>query len=306
MPGLTWYLVEISCSADRHDSGNVRVVQYLRIMTDLRKKLYEDVMTVHTNKITSLLNKDLEVDEHIINLSSYQLSYFQKLVLCRGLQFSIPQPVPAREVQASFEKAYWRLEPTLSEEKRELTAATLRSIALNYIERKGPRPPKALQRAIIQLKRRDDIVITKPDKGSGVVVMDKTEYIRLLNDASINDTSKFIPISTERPNTRGRPPKYYHPLLQKEKQLESVVRKTLPKQIADTVCRKGSRLAHLYGLPKTHKQQLSMRPILSATGTYNYALAKWLDDKLKPLSLNRYTISDISVTLYLNSKKLQL
>ena len=212
-------------------------------------------------------------------------------MLCRGLQFSIPQPVPTREVQASFEKAYWRLEPTLPEEKRELTAATLRSIALNYIERKGPRPPKALQRAI-QLKRRDDIVITKPDKGSGIVVMDKTEYIRLLNDASINDTSKFIPISTERPNTRGRPPKYYHPLLQKEKQLESVVRKTLPKQIADTVCRKGSLLAHLYGLPKTPKQQLSMRPILSATGTYNYALAKWLDDKLKPLSLNRYTISD--------------
>ncbi|XP_022783549.1 substance-P receptor-like [Stylophora pistillata] len=35
-----------------------------------------------------------------------------------------------------------------------------------------------------------------------------------------------------------------------------------------------------------------MRPILSATGTYKYALAKWLDDKLKPLSSNRYTISD--------------
>ena len=31
-----------------------------------------------------------------------------------------------------------------------------------------------------------------------------------------------------------------------------------------------------------------MRPILSATGTYNYAL----DEKLKPLSVNRYTISD--------------
>ena len=36
-----------------------------------------------------------------------------------------------------------------------------------------------------------------------------------------------------------------------------------------------------------------MRPILSAQGTYNYALAKWLDDKLKPLSLNQYTISNI-------------
>ena len=36
-----------------------------------------------------------------------------------------------------------------------------------------------------------------------------------------------------------------------------------------------------------------MRPILSAQGTYNYALARWLDEKIKPLSLNQYTISDI-------------
>ena len=36
-----------------------------------------------------------------------------------------------------------------------------------------------------------------------------------------------------------------------------------------------------------------MRPILSATQTYNYALAKWLDTKLKPLSLNRYAVTDI-------------
>ena len=55
----------------------------------------------------------------------------------------------------------------------------------------------------------------------------------------------------------------------------------------------GSRLAHLYGLPKTHKPKLAIRPILSATNTYNYALAKWLDDKLKPLSLNQHTVTDI-------------
>ena len=36
-----------------------------------------------------------------------------------------------------------------------------------------------------------------------------------------------------------------------------------------------------------------MRPILSATGTYNYALAKWLDENLKPLSVNDHTISDV-------------
>ena len=56
-----------------------------------------------------------------------------------------------------------------------------------------------LPRAIEQLKRRDDIVITKPDKGTGVVVMDKAEYVRLLSEASINDTAKFVTVSSERP-----------------------------------------------------------------------------------------------------------
>jgi len=36
-----------------------------------------------------------------------------------------------------------------------------------------------------------------------------------------------------------------------------------------------------------------MRPILSATETYNYPLAKWLEEKLKPLSTNACAISDI-------------
>ena len=77
-----------------------------------------------------------------------------------------------------------------------------------------------------------------------------------------------------------------------EKILDSTVRRILPKTIADSLSPTGSRLAHLYGLPKTHKEQLAMRPILSATDTYNYPLAKWLDEKLKPLSLNQYTVTD--------------
>ena len=36
-----------------------------------------------------------------------------------------------------------------------------------------------------------------------------------------------------------------------------------------------------------------MWSILSANETYNYALAKWLDEKLKPLPTNEYIISDV-------------
>ena len=139
------------------------------------------------------------------------------------------------------------------------------------------------------------MIITKPDKGIGVLVMDNNDYIRLLNQASINDNSKFIEISTKRPKIRGRPPKFYHPLLKREKDLTAAVKRILPNNIADPLTPKGSRLAHLYGLPKTHKAQLSVsvRPIMSATDTYNFKLAKWLEEKFKPLSLNQHTVTDV-------------
>jgi len=71
-----------------------------------------------------------------------------------------------------------------------------------------------------------------------------------------------LPVSLERPRTPGRPLKHYHPLLQKEKELSSVVQRILRKANADSVIQKGSRLAHLYGLPKTHKKKLAMCPSL--------------------------------------------
>ena len=134
-----------------------------------------------------MLSLELNVDEHIQNISSYHLTFFQKLVLCRGLQFALPSRIDNKEVLASFEKAYHVIEQNLSDDKKELTTATLRSIALNYIERKGPSPPKALRRAINQLKKRNDIVVTKQDKGTGVVVMNKAQYTELLNKASIDN-----------------------------------------------------------------------------------------------------------------------
>lgn len=79
----------------------------------------------------------------------------------------------------------------------------------------------------------------------------------------------------------------------REKQLHTKVHQILPKATADLLRPKGSRLVHLYGLPKTHTAKLSMRPILSASATSNYTLAKWLEGKLKPLPTNEYCFNDI-------------
>ena len=71
------------------------------------------------------------------------MGFFQKLVLCRGLKFAIPHRVSSIDVKASFEKTYWNLERHLSNDNsKELAAATLRSVALNYIQRKAHNLPR--------------------------------------------------------------------------------------------------------------------------------------------------------------------
>jgi len=74
--------------------------------------------------------------------------------------------------------------------------------------------------------------------------------------------------------------------------LLTALHEILPEEIANTFPLKSSRLAHIYSLANTYKATLSMRPISSATGTYIYKLAKWLEEKLKPVSINEYTIND--------------
>lgn len=68
-------------------------------------------------------------------------------------------------------------------------------------------------------------------------------------------------------------------LLQREKQISAVISKVLPKPIADLP--KGSRLAQLYGLPKTLKEQLAMRPILPLRIPITM---RWLSGWMKTLS----------------------
>ena len=80
------------------------------------------------------------------------------------------------EIQATFKKAYWKLEPKLSEKNKELAAAMLCCIALNYIKWKGPTPPKTMLRAIGQLKKRNDVIVMIIIITTGVMVMDKSEY----------------------------------------------------------------------------------------------------------------------------------
>jgi len=83
-------------------------------------------------------------------------------------------------------------------------------------------------------------------RSNGQVRISKT----IICEASINDTSKFRKTSLERPKTnlKARPAEYYHPLLQKEKDLDYTMRRILPKTIADSVRPRPQACANFFSL----------------------------------------------------------
>ena len=134
------------------------------------------------------------------------------------------------------------------------------------------------------LKENEQIVITKPDKGNGVVLLNTKDYLDKLSNI-VNDRSKFKQITT---NTATH-------LLKLEDKLNRILRSiksSLPDQIYNFLSASGSVPGRLYGLPKIHKPGNPLRPIISAIGTFNHNLSKFLVPIISPLTTNSYTIDN--------------
>lgn len=142
-------------------------------------------MKSHVSKISRLLSKKFDVNEQISIISSY----LRKACSFYGImKFYLPQKVAPAEIKANFQKACRKIEPLLKDPNdNELASSTLFSMSLNYIQRTSPSSSKALGKVLDRLKKLEDIVVTKPDRDSGIVVMAKSEYVRLLSAASIDE-----------------------------------------------------------------------------------------------------------------------
>ena len=124
-------------------------------------------------------------------------------------------------------------------------------------------------RVLRNLRKNKDIVITKPDKGNEVVIVDWKLYDNAIKEI-ISDTSKFEKL-TEYPTFRLEAS--LHRFLCKLKQ------KNICNEIEyDKLYPSGSAPGRIYGTPKMHKFSSSdlfpkLRPIVLSIGTFNYNLA---------------------------------
>ena len=135
------------------------------------------------------------------------------------------------------------------------------------------------------LGKNENLHITRPDKGNGVVILNNHEYIDkmelLLNDPLVFENQ------------------YHHDPLLKIMHSEDKINRMLKKLKNDNIITEeeykhlyasGSTPGTLYGLPKIQKPNIPIRPILSAINTPNYKLAKFLIPSIEHLTKSEYVL----------------
>ena len=260
-----------------------------------RLRLHNSSLTTASSPTASFINPDKVIHNH----SDYVLSDVEKAALARGLTFGLP-PTKLKygNYLSQFESLAHQSPSKLFYKDCPFDHNTfttkLKSIALSSFFRYNSKPPphsipKEELVALKALAKEKSIVVLRPDKGNGVVILSKADYIAKM-DVILSDTTKFAKITTHKDGyARAR-------------YLERRTRKLLKdlhndRQLSDKLYKSlypnGSQVGLLYGLPKIHKKDVPLRPILSAIGTHSYALAKYLVDVIQPVSnLAGYSIKD--------------
>ena len=239
---------------------------------------------------------NVDLNKIVINLSKRKLTPDETTILSHGLSFAIPNhKISYVDHFFSFEKFLQTLQTrTISKDCGMNQAELFKCISsiahtsftdFPNLKHTFPKLPEHHSKALHDLRNDNSITITRPDKGRGAVILDKTEYTNGV-ETILADTSKFSLVTEEA----------FPVITRVEDKLQRLLRKlltlkTITKNTYDFIFPSGSSPGVLYGLPKTHKQgKLTFRPILSAIGTFNYNLAKFFVPLLDPLTKNDYTV----------------
>ena len=210
-------------------------------------------------------------ERHVVNLSSKQLTTPQLQVLSRGLNFA-PKFIPKAHIVATVEAAITQSNVTEGE------AAKARVGVINALSH-AKLPPTNIHpqeaRAVKELAKDDDIVILPADKGRATVVMDHKDYsAKMLT--MLGDQDTYQPMAKD-PTTTSLENRMNSVLLrlQREGRLSSKTYYHLRSSAAG--------VPRLYGLPKVHKPDVPLRPIVSFLSSPTYALSKFLASLLSPI-----------------------
>ena len=193
----------------------------------------------------------------------------QRSVLAKGPNFAVsPKQPPNLEYITAIEAACTKLSQQDAEELRAEVNRVLRSS-----HPLKPNLTKAQNLALRELKRDRDHIVLTADKGVAMVIMDRQDYINNANSLLNQNTYRSIPRD---------------PTNSIKNKLISILKRVKSQTGLDSNTYKsmyptGCVPPKFYGLPKIHKPDTPLRPIVSSCGSVTYGVAKELAKILKPL-----------------------
>ncbi|OXA46730.1 putative nicotine oxidoreductase [Folsomia candida] len=215
----------------------------------------------------------------VVNLSSRILTKDEKDTLELGLNFAIP----FQRHQQLIIEAGINIEICLQDfEINDNAKNQIRSGVARILnkEKNKPDPNKIkyadLTKKLSSLKHDPSIIIVPADKGNATVIMDKDDYnskvIELLSDPTYQ-VLNYDPT---------------HRLEQKIKTLCKNLQKL--KHISEneykSIAPSNTKCPNFYGLPKIHKRNVPLRPIVDFRNSPAYKLSFFLNKILKPITNN--------------------
>ena len=141
-------------------------------------------------------------EKHVLNFSDYTLSDAEKFVLSNSLEFCLSSKSANREdVFAEIEVIYAQLarqQPISSNELNSLKAKfsdLVHAYCGTPVDLGDFNMHKEHLQAIKSLRFNEQILITKPDKGSGVVVLNRSGRIQKMGNI-LEDKTKFLNVGS--------------------------------------------------------------------------------------------------------------
>lgn len=206
----------------------------------------------------------------VINLSDKTLNQCEQQILSKGLNFSVaPKNVNVLDFITGIESATPQLAEDVADQFRSEASA-----ALKTVKQIKPNTTRDERKALIALKKEENLKILPADKGNATVLLNKVDYSQKIQD--VLKAGKYTLLKKD-------PTKSY----------ESKIEKTLRKHKAFLTDKQRklltphhSKTPHMYGLPKIHKAGIPMRPIVSSRDSPSRELCRFLLPILKPLSGN--------------------
>jgi hypothetical protein len=130
-------------------------------------------------------------------------------------------------------------------------------------------------KALDELKSRDDIIITKADKGGAVVVQDVESYIKEA-DRQLSDGTFYKKL-------------IHNPTSENAALVENAIdnlkiRGLLEEKLANRLKPENPRTPKLYLLPKIHKPNNPGRPVVSSVGCHTEKISAYVDHNLQPIN----------------------